>query len=107
LGNNDQLDPRLIGDWVNQRRAAAPAVERLESLQIYADLARPLEVYLHRRITVAPAETGARISWIDSAGYVVARSDRPARWPQVPNDFLFELDVPGSTVTGERYQPRT
>ena len=70
---------------------------------INVDLTRPATDYLQGLLTVAPLEEGDILIWIDPAGYTVARSRKPVRWPDRPSSFDFELDVATARIAGEAY----
>ena len=100
---NDALDPRLIRDWVDARRARREEPVAVREFTIEGALVRPAADYLQPRLIVSPLEVDDRLIWIDPAGYMVAHSDRPLGWPQNPSSFDFELAVADATIVGETY----
>lgn len=105
IGPNDALDPRRIRDWVDARRPATARRETTSDIVLNAVLERPLTDYRARRLSVLPIADGAGLSWIDPAGYAVARSERPENWDGQAALYRFELAVDTQTVTGEAYLP--
>ncbi len=102
--SNDLLDPRLIRDWVEIHRVQTVQFSAVRGISIDVALARPAADFRSPRLTVAPLDVDNGLIWIDPAGYRVARSARPAAWPQHPASFDFELVVSQSTIFGETYQ---
>ena len=100
---NRLLDPRRIGEWVNSRRASAAEPQRMVTFVVEAELVRAEADYVQTRIGVTPLEIQNTIIWIDAAGHLVARSGKPAQWPDVPARFDFELLVDQSRVAGTAY----
>jgi hypothetical protein len=102
---NDRLDPRRIRDWLNARQGAEQRPRQAAPVAIDVTLARPEDAFRERRLSVMhfPSERG--LTWIDPAGYVVARSQRPADWPDVIERHSFVLNVDSSRVEGELYLP--
>ena len=66
-------------------------------------LARPPKDYRNPRLTVVPIDVHDGLTWIDPAGYTVARSEKPFNWPETPASFDFELVVQNQQVVGEAY----
>lgn len=54
---------------------------------------------------VMPLDVDGGLTRVDSAGYVVATSQRPREWPDAPDRYQFSLDVAAATVSGSSYQP--
>jgi len=100
---NDFLDPRRIRDWVQSRRPIAERPASVRQFVIDADLLRPAANYRSPRLTVAPIETNDTLTWIDPAGYSVAKSSRPQNWPEATALFDFELAVQERKIFGETY----
>jgi hypothetical protein len=100
---NDQLDPRRIRDWVAATRDDAVANRPQNEIEIFAELERPVEEYKNQTLTVMPLDRGDGISWIDPAGYIVARSSRPERWVDSVPAFEFKLNVGDRRIVGTRY----
>ena len=100
---NDYLDPRRIRDWVEAKRIRPERPARVRAMQVNADLVRERAAYQRERLEVFPLDIDDQINWIDPAGYVVARSPRPAAWLDAPGDFDFELDIANGVVNCESY----
>ncbi|UVF21350.1 DEAD/DEAH box helicase [Microvirga terrae] len=100
---NDALDPRAIRDWAQAQRVSTPELSAIRQFIIRARLERPAENYRKSQMTVAPIDVDEGLTWIDPAGYTVARSAKPSDWPRTPASYSFELDVADSTVVGEAY----
>jgi hypothetical protein len=100
---NDALDPRIIRDWVEARRPRAERPPAARGFSLNAVLPRNPDDYRQQRITVSPVERDQELLWVDPAGYVVARSERPREWPENPSRFDFELAVARRSINGETY----
>lgn len=105
LTANERLDPRRIRDWVDARAPKIVDAVVATDLSIPADLEGEEDEYLQRTLSVFPLYDGARVRWVDPAGYIVAQSHVPDGWPQEPSRFRFELAVQARTVTGTPYLP--
>jgi hypothetical protein len=104
LDPNAALDPRAIGQWVDTRRIRGnEGINAARELMIDATLVRPAGDYSATELIVSPLEGDDGVVWIDPAGYVVARSERPDDWPTVPSNFEFTLDVENTTIAGTAY----
>lgn len=101
--SNDALDPRRIRDWVDARRARPDEPVTVREFTVEASLVRPSSDYRNPRLTVAPIDVHDGLTWIDPAGYTVARSEKPFNWPDTPASFDFELVVADRAVIGEAY----
>lgn len=103
---NSILDPRLIREWVETRRATpAPADRRILPV-MNAELARPAKHYLSQQLSVFPIEDEEQLAWIDPAGHLVASSARPTEWNEaLANDFTFDLSVASGEIRAEPYLP--
>ena len=103
---NAILDPRLIRDWVERHRPAREKRERRTLPILTATLARPRSDYLAAQLSVFPIDEGEHLTWIDPAGYVVARSVRPAEWSEeMAAEFTFDLTIARREVKAEPYLP--
>jgi superfamily II DNA/RNA helicase len=100
---NTILDPRQIRNWVEAQRNNPPEAATIHELSIRAMRARPAADYLRERISVSPIEVEGSIAWIDPAGYIVARSEKPGDWPENPSSFHFDLNVRRATIKGKLY----
>jgi hypothetical protein len=89
---NDRLDPRRIRDWVAAHHGRTVPGRPQYEIDIAADLERPIGEYKNGALTVTPLEGNQRITWIDPAGYVVARSALPERWVDSVPAFEFHLN---------------
>jgi hypothetical protein len=103
LDSNDLLDPRLIREWVEAHRIRPEQSVAVREFSLDVALARPAADFRSPRLTVSPLDDESGLIWIDPAGYEVARSARPASWPQHPASFNFELVVSQATIVGEAY----
>lgn len=103
LGPNDVLDPRSIRDWVDARHVRLDPTAQVREFTIDAVLERERGTYIMEGLTVLPLDVGNDLTWIDPAGYTVARSLKPADWPEVPASYHFELNVPTAVVVGTAY----
>jgi hypothetical protein len=103
LDSNDLLDPRLIREWVEVHRIRPEQSVAVREFSLDVALARPAADFRSPRLTVSPLDDESGLIWIDPAGYEVARSARPASWPQHPASFNFELVVSQATIVGEAY----
>jgi superfamily II DNA/RNA helicase len=99
---NIMLDPRRVREWVNARRVQEVSV-RLCELSLEVELSRPVADYLRPSLTVTQIEVEGGLIWIDSAGYIVARSGIPLTWPDNPSSFDFTLDIAEARITGKPY----
>ncbi|MDX0481407.1 DEAD/DEAH box helicase [Sinorhizobium medicae] len=103
---NSVLDPRLIREWVETRKATPKPADRRILPVLDAALARPATDYLAEQLSVFPIEEGEQLTWIDPAGYVVASSVRPAEWIEdVAREFTFDLSVARGEIKAEPYLP--
>ncbi len=100
---NEVLDPRTVRDWVDVRRMPPEESRTVRELFIASDLVRPEAEYRRSRLMVSPLELEGRLSWVDSAGYMVAQSEKPIDWPDNPSTFEFELSVPDGRILGNPY----
>ncbi|UVT18402.1 MAG: DEAD/DEAH box helicase [Nitrospira sp.] len=100
---NEVLDPRTVRDWVDVRRIPPEESRTVRELFIASDLVRPVSEYQQSRLMVSPLEHEDRLSWIDSAGYIVAQSEKPVDWPDNFSTFEFELNVPDRRIVGNPY----
>ncbi|WP_077731544.1 DEAD/DEAH box helicase [Methylocaldum sp. 14B] len=100
---NDILNPRQIRDWVAARRVYIEQPAAVREFVIEASLVRPAAEYVKTRLTVEPLDIEDTLTWIDPAGYTVARSEKPINWPDHPSLFDFELIVADSLIRGEAY----
>jgi hypothetical protein len=100
---NDALDPRTVRDWVDVRLVFPEEPLAAREFTLEAMLVRPADEYLRPRLTVSPLEVEDRLIWVDPAGYMVARSEKPGDWPDNPSIFEFELDVPDTRIVGNQY----
>jgi len=102
---NDALDPRRIRDWVEARQPAPVRRAGTPDLVIDAWLERPASDYRARTLSVLPLASDAGLSWIDPAGYTVARSELPGDWSSQSSAYRFELSVDTGAVSGDAYLP--
>jgi hypothetical protein len=103
---NDMLDPRRIREWVTQRAGGGAQLARTpETLTVDVTLAREPAVFVSQRLNVMQFDVDGTLSWIDQAGYVVARSPKPGEWPQGLDSYDFSLDVAAAVVSGTPYRP--
>jgi hypothetical protein len=97
IADDDLIDPKLFNEWnVSRPRAARPASSKqpmpAELIGVRGDLGR---------YAVLPIETAGGWTWIDPAGYLVARSaavpqvDSP---PTVQQDYELEHNSMGSWI---------
>lgn len=100
---NAVLDPRNVRDWVDARRIRPEQPITVREFTIEARLVRDPADYRSARLTVAPIDVHNGLTWIDPAGYTVARSEKPFNWPEKPASFDFELIVQDRRVIGEAY----
>ena len=100
---NDALDTRRIRDWMDAQRVRPDEPVAVREFAIEVALARPIADYLRPRLMVAPLDMGDELMWIDPAGYSVANSSKPLRWPEQPSLFEFELSVADAMIVGETY----
>lgn len=100
---NGVLDPRSIRDWVDARRVKPEQPVTVREFAIEARLVRATVDYREPRLTVAPIDIHDDLAWIDPAGYIVARSQKPYNWPETPASFDFELVIQEQLVVGEAY----
>lgn len=100
---NDALDPRQVRHWVDARRARPDVPATVREFTIEGALVRPAANYSRPRLMVSPLEVDDRLIWIDPAGYMVARSDKPRDWPDEPSTFEFELNVADAIIVGNAY----
>lgn len=103
LSPNDELDPRRIRDWIGAQSPGLDEAAGAAAFRIEAVLVRQLADYASPRLSVAPIEVDDGLIWIDPAGYIVARTDRPGEWLDEPEAFEFELDIPAARITGNAY----
>ncbi len=100
---DDALDPRRIREWASNRYELDDEQAISADVIIESELARPAAEFSTERLSVDPIAEGANLTWIDPAGYQVARSETPADWPADPSSFEFTLDVLASRITGKSY----
>jgi hypothetical protein len=100
---NEVLDPRTVRDWVDVRRILPEESRAVREFFIAGDLIRPVAEYRQTRLMVSPLELEDRLSWVDSAGYMVAQSEKPIDWPDNLSTFEFELNVSDRRIVGNPY----
>jgi hypothetical protein len=97
LTPNEQLNPRLIRDWLEDR-LARPGHQILQTVpqEILVTLSRDFSRQLRERWRVLPVELQSELHWTDPTGVTLATSNRPDDWPsEAATVFDFEL-VPAS-----------
>jgi len=104
IDGNALLDPRIIREWVKARLPARPNRSPRPVTKIDVALVRSPADFRQTLLTVSPLEIAESLSWIDPAGYEVARSGKPVGWDADRSRYQFELDVTAATVKGEPYQ---
>ena len=103
INANEKLDPRRVRNWLDAQRIRYEEAAAVREFTIQGTLERPTTDYRQPRVTVSPLEAQDQLIWIDSAGYKVARSNRPTDWPQDPSSFDFELTVQDAVIVGNAY----
>ncbi|MCV3242098.1 hypothetical protein ABID19_005736 [Mesorhizobium robiniae] len=101
---NALLDPTAIRDWVDARAPVRFARSPQHIATVEVALVRPSADFRRARLAVSPLANAAALTWIDPAGYEVARSAKPVGWDDDLSRYQFELDVASATVSGEPYQ---
>lgn len=104
---NDVLDPRTVRDWFDVRRLALEGTQTVREFVIAVDLVRPVTEYRLPRLLVSPLEDEGQLIWVNSAGYMVARSEKPHDWPDNISTFEFELDALDTRIVGHPYLRHT
>ncbi|QRR14983.1 DEAD/DEAH box helicase [Burkholderia sp. MS389] len=102
---NDLLDPREIRDWVRGRRATSEPAGTRADITVPAELVRPADHFLVENVSVSPLPSVDGLSWLDPAGHVVAKSEKPEKWVDSPNDYDFDLQVKTAMIVGSAYLP--
>lgn len=100
---NDALDPRRIASWIEARRPEAETPISAQEFSLDAQLERNASAYTIQQLIVSPIEDESTLLWIDPAGYTVARTERPANWPETTRAYDFELNVNEAIVRGRPY----
>lgn len=102
---NATLDPRVIREWVEARKPVYPTRTSPTMTVVETALVRPASDFRQGRLSVSPLDDQGSLSWIDPAGYEVARSKEPDGWSQQPSQFQFELHIATGYVFGEPNLP--
>jgi hypothetical protein len=68
-----------------------------------SELERPPADFRDSRLTVSPLDSGGGLTWVDPAGYAVARGERPADRPERPALLDFELTIADAAIVGTAY----
>jgi hypothetical protein len=105
LDDNEKLNPRRVREWLNERGAGVQAARAAGPRPIDVTLARNADAYVEQLLNVMHVETRDGLSWIDGAGYLVARSARPGDWPANPSQYQCQLDVVNARVNASLYLP--
>ena len=103
LDNNEILNPLRIGDWLSSRFADVQIPRDGARREFEVTLDRDASTFLKRRLNVMYLEVEDQLHWIDAAGYLVAKSQRPHDWPSVPQTYHFQLNIDNSRITGSPY----
>lgn len=104
VSENDVLDPRRIREWIGASRPRADEPFAEEDIAMTVELTQPSERFRNSRLSVMPIDSDDGLTWVDAAGYPVAHSSIPTRWPDQPMLFDFELDASIARVTGSSYR---
>jgi len=102
---NDLLDPRKIRNWMQNRRVPSETASTRTDITIPAELVRPADDFLMENVSVSPLRSAGGLTWLDPAGHVVARSERPEKWIDSPKHYDFDLQVKTATIVGSAYLP--
>lgn len=100
---NDALDPRQIREWVDAHHVRPDGPVNVLDLVISVSLERAPGLYRSTRLAVFPLEAESNLIWVDPAGYIVARCERPHEWPDNYSRLEFKLDVLKESITGKEY----
>jgi hypothetical protein len=100
---NDALDPRRIASWIEARRPEAGTPISTREFSLDAQLERNASAYTIQQLIVSPIDDESTLLWIDPAGHTVARTERPANWPETTRAYDFELNVNEAIVRGRPY----
>lgn len=104
VDSNGILDPRRISRWTQSRGSSTHPHQFSPAFAIPVQLAQPGNVYLDTTLSVTPLSDGMGVTWIDPAGYIVARSGLQQPLPASPSSFEFNLDVHTAQINCRRYQ---
>ncbi|WP_114860703.1 DEAD/DEAH box helicase [Azospirillum brasilense] len=100
---NNLLDPREIRDWVHSRCGVSEIASTRTEIALPAKLIRPADTFLMENVSVSPLSSIEGLTWLDPAGNVVAKSDRPEEWIDDPEHYDFDLQVRTATIFGSAY----
>ena len=105
LSANERLDPNKIRNWVTGIMSLRPQVpQRRPQRIIPAASLRDFSAAQHRKFRVLPARKDGKILWVDTAGFLLAESERPAEWdPEWIQTQDFYLDYTQQRVRFEPY----
>ncbi len=101
---NDALDPRQIRDWVEAFDMQPAVTAGNPNFEVSVMLSRPSGEHRAPHVAVLPLETDDGLSWLDPAGYEVARCAKPREWTEQPLSYVYDLDVANARIMATPYQ---
>lgn len=102
--SDEMFDPRNLAGWARMQSMQSLFAESFDRQQVPLDsqgVSYPVTIEqafvtaTQRQWKVLPIQTGDTISWLDQAGYLLARGRKPEGWETIDikaNDFLLDTD---------------
>jgi len=99
--SDEMFDPRKLADWVRMQSLFAESFDRQQVPLASREISYPVTIEQafvsasQRQWKVLPIQTGDTVSWLDQAGYLLARGRKPEGWEVIDikaNDFLLDTD---------------
>src|SRR6185503_20638724 len=102
--SDEMFDPRKLADWVRMQSMQSLFDESFNQQQVplaSQEISYPVTIEQafvnasQRQWKVLPIQTDDTISWLDQAGYLLARGRKPEGWEMIDikaNDFLLNTD---------------
>ncbi|MGK7958614.1 MAG: hypothetical protein AB4063_25645 [Crocosphaera sp.] len=108
LSANEQLNAKLLKDWVKNSFSNLPASEGIPQSkpprQLSVHLLRNFSNASNQKWKVIPVETAQEIYWFDLAGFQLAKCQKGENWNfRYLNDYDFILDTNKQMVTTRKF----
>ena len=101
---NDLLDPRaILRVWAQETRPSQPTLREPVDFEQLVRLTRERDIYRYHQVYVTPIVVNGGWTWIDKAGYDVAKGPINEDVRLNVEQYEFTLDVSHTKVTGRQY----
>ena len=100
---NDLLDPRAIRVWAQETRPSQRTLREPFDFEQLVRLTRERDIYRYHQVYVTPIVVNGGWTWIDNAGYDVAKGPINEDVRLNVEQYEFTLDVSHTKVTGRQY----